>query len=337
MPLRSIIKEVADQSGFDFVFSDVLVDEKMITCDIKNLEIEDTLRLIMSQFQISYKTYSDGSIVLFREQKSIKSIKKKQLPKNDTIHPPILKNKVKLCYPSEAEKQGIEGRVNMSLLVDESGEVTLSKITRSSGHEILDKAAIEYTHKLKFDPAMINGVPSVVWVSWSVNYKSPETDFFQCDYIYKLNNLYKLADIYSGEKRNDILQNIILIHKDCIEYLKNKPEIDFNEIIKQVLLPEVYEEWKDLWKKWHLHFIVFQDFLLRYPDSELTSQVIADLLNFLDVDLANIKNSVNDNPQNQRKIEYIIKTIHCFLADKFPNSITKNILSRVETFSVSKE
>ena len=185
MPLRSVINDIADQSGFDFVFSDVLVDEKMITCDIKNLEIEDTLRLIMSQFQISYKTYSDGSIVLFREQKSIKSIKKKQLPKDDTIHPPILKNKVKLCYPSEAEKQGIEGRVNMSLLVDESGEVTLSKITRSSGHEILDKAAIEYTHKLKFDPAMKNGVPSVVWVSWSVNYKSPETDFFQCDYIYK--------------------------------------------------------------------------------------------------------------------------------------------------------
>jgi len=337
MSLRSIIKEVADQSGFDFIFSDVLVDEKKITCNIQNLEIQNALHSIFSQFQISYKVYSGGSIVLFREPKSSKPIIKKALPKDGPIHPPILKNKVKLCYPSEAEKQGIEGRVNMSLLVDENGDVKVSKVTRSSSYEILDKAAIEYSHQLKFDPAMKNGVASLVWVSWSVNFKSPETEFFQCDYVYKLHNLYKLADLYTGEKRNEILHNIILIHKDCIEYLKNKPEIDFNEIIKQVLFPEVYEEWKNLWKKWHLHFIVFQDFLLRYPDSELTSLVIADLLNYLDADLAHIKNSVNDNPQNQRKIEYIINTIHCFLAEKFPNSITKNSLTRVESFSELKK
>jgi len=337
MSLRSMIKELADQSGFDFVFNDELVNEKMITCNIENLEIQNALHLIFSQFQISYKIYSDGSIVLFREQKSIKPIIKKERPKDDTIHPPILKNKVKLCYPSEAEKQGIEGRVNMSLLVDESGEVTLSKITRSSGHEILDKAAIDYAHKLKFSPAMKNGISSVVWVAWSANFKSPETEFFQCDYAYKLQNLYKLADLYSGEIRNEILQNIILIHNDCIEYLKDKPEIDFNEIIKEVILAEVFEKWRDLWKEWHLHFIVFQDFLLRYPNSKLTSQAIADLLNFLEMDLADIKSKANDNPYTQKKIEYIIKSIESFLNDKFPKSDKIDLLSRIETYSVSKQ
>ncbi len=301
--LRSVLREISCKSKTNFIFCDALVDCKIITCNFKKVTMEQALHKMLSNSDIAFKVYPTGSVVLFNKISTAKIIEKKEIVK-ETIQSPLLKNKVKLCYPAEAKNEGLEGRVNMSLLVDENGDVKVSKVTRSSTSEILDKAAIEYAHKLKFDPAMKNGVPYVVWIFWCVNYKSPEIDFFQCDYIYKLNNLYKLADIYSGEKRNYILQNIILIHKDCIEYLKNKPEIDFNEIIKQVLLPEVYEEWKDLWKEWHLHFIVFQDFLLRYPDSELTSQVIADLLYYLEMDLADIKNNVNDNPYTQNKIYY---------------------------------
>ena len=81
MPLRSVINDIADQSGFDFVFSDVLVDEKMITCDIKNLEIEDALHLIMSQFQISYKIYSGGSIVLLGSKNPLSILERKSSQK----------------------------------------------------------------------------------------------------------------------------------------------------------------------------------------------------------------------------------------------------------------
>jgi len=334
-PLRNVLKNITCQSNTKFIFSDLLVDGKDITCDFKNVPVEQALFKILSNSDLAFKIYPNGSVVLFKKEKAALKIEKKEIIK-ETIQPPLLRNKVMPCYPKEAENEGLEGRVNMSLLVDENGDVKVSKVTRSSTYEILDKAAIEYSHQLKFGPAMKNGVPTVVWVSWSVSFKSPETEFFQSDYIYKLHNLYKLVDLYTGEKRNEILQNIILIHNDCIEYLKNKPEIDFNEIIQQVLLPEVYETWKDLWKEWSLHFVVFQDFLLRYPTSELTSQAIADLLNYLELDLAYIKDSVNDNPHNQKKIEYITKTIHCFLIDMFPNSNMKNFSSQIESHSETK-
>ena len=334
-PLRNVLKQISNQTNMKFVFCDFLVDGEVVTCDLKNTTVEQGLAEILSNLDIAFKFYPNDSVVLFKKQRVKPKITKKENIR-ETIQPPLLRNKIKPGYPKQAENEGLEGRVNLSLLVDENGDVKVSKVTRSSSYEILDKAAIEYSHQLKFEPATKKGVPTVVWVSWSVNFKSPETEFFQCDYIYKLQNLYKLAELNSGEKRNEILHNIILIHNDCIEYLKNKPEVDFNEIIKQVVLPDIYDEWQDLWKEWHLHFVVFQDFLVRYPNSVLTTQAIADMLNHLDSDLAHIKSIAKDSPHTQKKIDFIIKLVDNFLNENYPKSNTKNFLSQIETKTATK-
>ena len=334
-PLRNILKQISNQTNTKFVFCDFLVDGRQVTCNFKNTTVVQALVEILSNLDIAFKFYLDDSVVLFKKQRIKPKITKKENIK-EIIQPPLLRKKIKPSYPKQAENEGLEGRVNLSLLVDENGDVKISKVIRSSSYEILDKAAIEYSHQLKFEPATKKGVPTVVWVSWSVNFKSPETEFFQCDYIYKLQNLYKLAELNSGEKRNEILHNIILIHNDCIEYLKNKPEVDFNEIIKQVVLPDIYDEWQDLWKEWHLHFVVFQDFLVRYPNSVLTTQAIADMLNHLDSDLAHIKSIAKDSPHTQKKIDFIIKLVDNFLNENYPKSNTKNFLSQIETKTATK-
>lgn len=47
-----------------------------------------------------------------------------------------------LLYPPEAVAQGLEGEVILLLLLDERGRIASAGIARSSGHAILDQAAL---------------------------------------------------------------------------------------------------------------------------------------------------------------------------------------------------
>lgn len=46
-------------------------------------------------------------------------------------------------YPRAAERAGLEGKVLVSITLDASGKIIAVKLARSSGHEILDKAALD--------------------------------------------------------------------------------------------------------------------------------------------------------------------------------------------------
>ena len=69
-------------------------------------------------------------------------------------------------YPLIARKKGYEGTVYLRIRIDSDGRVLESKIEKSSGFAILDKAALRASLKWKFKPAEINGkkVPSTIIV-----------------------------------------------------------------------------------------------------------------------------------------------------------------------------
>ncbi|MFO7444709.1 MAG: energy transducer TonB, partial [Ignavibacteriaceae bacterium] len=70
---------------------------------------------------------------------------------------PVVREKVEPVYPYEAKIKGVEGKVEIFLMVNESGDVETVKMSKSSGSEILDNASIEYGKRLKFEPAQLKG------------------------------------------------------------------------------------------------------------------------------------------------------------------------------------
>jgi len=67
-------------------------------------------------------------------------------------------------YPRDALRNGIEGTVQLRVLVDETGRVLDVRIDRSSGDRQLDTAAREHVlHHWLFQPAQLNGVPMRAW------------------------------------------------------------------------------------------------------------------------------------------------------------------------------
>jgi protein TonB len=64
-----------------------------------------------------------------------------------------------LGYPEAARKQGLEGVVVLLLSIDATGHVDRVEISESSGHTLLDEAAVQAARTWRFDPAMKNGQP----------------------------------------------------------------------------------------------------------------------------------------------------------------------------------
>ena len=61
-------------------------------------------------------------------------------------------------YPYELKRQGIEGIVAVSCVIDADGNVTDAEVKKSS-NDGFNKAAIEAINKWKFKPAKVGGKP----------------------------------------------------------------------------------------------------------------------------------------------------------------------------------
>ncbi|HQT81794.1 MAG: hypothetical protein B7Z60_08215 [Ferrovum sp. 37-45-19] len=92
----------------------------------------------------------------------------KQAPSIDTHYPCPPPN-----YPASARRNGEEGVVLLSFLINQAGQVELSKVLQSSGSSALDEAALSALSQCRFTPATENGKAIAIRVTipyvWRLN------------------------------------------------------------------------------------------------------------------------------------------------------------------------
>jgi TonB family protein len=66
-------------------------------------------------------------------------------------------------YPKEAMQAHWTGVSTVAFLIDTEGKVRNAKVLKSSGHDILDDAALTTLQGCAFRPAMKNGRPVEAW------------------------------------------------------------------------------------------------------------------------------------------------------------------------------
>ena len=74
-------------------------------------------------------------------------------------------------YPPLLREAGVGGTVRVYFLIDSDGVVTRRLIDQSSGHEALDRAALNVADTYRFSPAMNAGDPVPVWVSFPITFR----------------------------------------------------------------------------------------------------------------------------------------------------------------------
>jgi TonB family protein len=87
---------------------------------------------------------------------------------------PLAESKPKLSYPVLARRQRVEGTVEMSVLIDETGKVADAQVVSGPSIKVgLAEAAVDYVKRWKFRPATKNGVPLKVWLPVKIEFVLP--------------------------------------------------------------------------------------------------------------------------------------------------------------------
>jgi len=87
-------------------------------------------------------------------------------------YPPEPVRTVNPEYPDLARRAGIEGYLWLQVLVDKEGKVRDVQIYKDSGAKAgFEEAAIDAAYRCVWKPAIANGAPVAVWITYKVVFK----------------------------------------------------------------------------------------------------------------------------------------------------------------------
>ena len=242
---------------------------------------------------------------------------KMEVNNNQDFTYPSQTNSPRLLFPKEAQINGYSGTSKIFIFITSEGKVQQAGIEESSGHEVLDKAAIEYCYKLEFTPATMDGKPVGSRIVQNFKFNFLDHDYSVMRYIADIKKLYNQEKYASFEGKKIVQNQILSRHK---EFLKDMEDVmNFNIVLEKVIQPDLVSEWKDYWNSWPLSFLLYHDFMQRFPGNDSTEAVKSYLKSTLEADLQYIKTSpVNDSESKSDK-EVLIKKIKMFVESNYPD------------------
>ena len=79
-----------------------------------------------------------------------------------TLVPPV--------YPKDAEKNKVEGTVELRIMISPEGKVEKVEVLTSSGLESMDKAAVKAAYKTRFRPGIKDGKKVPMWINYPIQF-----------------------------------------------------------------------------------------------------------------------------------------------------------------------
>ncbi len=76
------------------------------------------------------------------------------------------------AYPATLRDEGVGGKVLVWFLIDETGKVQKYQVKQSSGHELLDRAALQVAGVMRFSPALNRDKHVPVWVALPIQFST---------------------------------------------------------------------------------------------------------------------------------------------------------------------
>jgi len=74
-------------------------------------------------------------------------------------------------YPALLREAGVGGTIRVYFYIDAEGIVRNAVVDQSSGHAPLDDAALRVAEVFRFSPALNQGAPTAVWVSFPITFQ----------------------------------------------------------------------------------------------------------------------------------------------------------------------
>ncbi len=127
----------------------------------------------------------------------------------------------------------------------------------------------------------------------------------------------------SQKNKEKLLQDLINLHQGFTEYARKQDNPDYMPYLKTVLLNKVLQEWQPFLDLWTLSFIVYADFLKRFPQSVYNSSVQKKLIESIEADIGHIE-KISTDKQEEHKKEFK-KRLYGFLQRNYPQLIKDSL------------
>jgi hypothetical protein len=190
---------------------------------------------------------------------------------------------------------------------------------------MLDVAALDYCKQIIFIPAVRNGKNVSSRIVWDINFNISDVNIEANSYLMEIEHLYRsIKYAITDDEKKQTQKQILRLHNEFVNNMKDA--IGFNLVLKRVLLPEVIDEWKNVWDSWPLSFLLYHDFIQRFNDYENIEDVKMKMSNALVFDINYIEKTKSIDSESQKEKELLLGKINDFILKKYPDiQINKNI------------
>jgi len=245
---------------------------------------------------------------------------------NSDIILPTVKELPALIYPKTAQQNNYTGKTAVLIFVLKDGAVVETKIYQSSGYSVLDSAAMDYCERMTFNPATVNGIPVNSKTIFSIKFSLSNQESFERAYISKINELYdELAETSETEKFR-IQKEILFKHK---EYLGNVPEgSNPNSTVMKVISDDLTDEWEAYKKSCPLTFLVYHDFLRRFPNCYDISNVKIELNRAVNNDLRALEKIPVQDFESASEKDKLSSLIRNYIKINYPDLNINHVMNQ---------
>ncbi|MBN1466011.1 TonB family protein [candidate division KSB1 bacterium] len=187
-----------------------------------------------------------------------------------------------LEYPLSAQLDKIEGEVVVGVFVDTEGKAEQLQVLESSGHAVLDTAAYHFASTLTFDPAIIDEKPVSSWTKLILRYKLTEVPFERNTWLQDVMSFQRMIEsTQDSVEKKQYQQKLYMRYVGITTYLERYDDLSYNELIHKAVTKYSRQRWADFSKMIVAPFMLFDDFLYRYPESEFRQNAKLDLIRLL--------------------------------------------------------
>jgi TonB family protein len=204
------------------------------------------------------------------------------------VQPVLLSTQESLRYPLEAFDQGLQGKVVIRIFVNKEGKVSDTKILYSSGSDILDEAALKMARSSIFKPGLIDGEPSDFWLNLPIQFKLDGDSEISIDLdVWTASTLDYRKKIETGSEVNksDTYKSLYYHYQSLANKISSSRSRTANKRLLITVEGPIGKPWLNYQDKWPLGFLLYQDYIIRYPKSEFVLKAHNDLIRYLEEEI----------------------------------------------------
>lgn len=242
---------------------------------------------------------------------------------NGYVPPQLISANVISFYPPEAYEKQLEGTVTLLIHIGTNGYVGMTGIFKSSGYDVLDEAALAIARTVRFKPGQIYGKARDQWMTWPVVFELSSVPISTLNLVEWQRKALKYqanaSDVNSLKRhmaQNNLFNHYVNLGNRMIENRSIMP----NETIMEIVASPIRNSWIEYQDVWPMAFVLFQDYIGRFPDSKYANKAEGYLVDFITKEVSFLKKASTDNSPLVRARKQLLNKLTRFLEEHYPEA-----------------